>query len=295
MSLITIQEKLKWYLPFTLAPTNQQPVAFEARVVTPRDNRQQPRAQTPKTPPMAALLQDTDDDRTDDVTVIDNNTNNTTHHDKNAHLYDNPIPSRVTERIPPKLDAGFRPVNHKGRNGARYIGKKVNFETIYKTTRPPRLQRQYDSMSKTVSRGYRPPFSPHRNDDDDSDSFQRYVKKRTKTFFISGFERTITESIIEKYISDKGLTVKNVSISLSRQQNVIIRVGIEDDGNADNILGEYFFPRGVICRPWRRHPFSNESGRSRRDVRQSTQTNSDHPADDINNHVYNRYDVIDVD
>ena len=76
-------------------PYQPDPVAFEARVVTPRDNRQQPRAQTPKTPPMAVMLQDTDDDRTDNVTVIDNNTNNTTHHDKNAHLYDNPIPSRL--------------------------------------------------------------------------------------------------------------------------------------------------------------------------------------------------------
>ena len=84
------------------------------------------------------------------------------------------------------------------------------------------------------------------------------------------------------------MTVKNVSITLSRQQNVIIRVGIADDGNADIILGEYNVHLTRCNMLTVAPPVSNKRVVDRRDVRQCAQTNRDPTADDIDKHVYNR-------
>jgi len=81
---------------------------------------------------------------------------------------------------------------------------------------------------------------------------------------------------------EQELTVKYVTISLSRHQNITIRVGLVDDDKADNILREYFFPPGVTCRPWRRMSSPRAGTRDHR--RDDSYTGSDkhsYAADDI--------------
>ncbi len=71
-------------------------------------------------------------------------------------------------------------------------------------------------------------------------------------FIIGGFQPTITETKLANYIRRRGPKVTKVSISRKRRfGNVVIQVNVEDDENANAMTDDpYFWPRGVICRPW---------------------------------------------
>ena len=93
------------------------------------------------------------------------------------------------------------------------------------------------------------------DDDDEDENFQQHIKfkKRTKRFFLGGFNTSITEDVISKYVSRRGPVVKWVSIWKSKRDpdNVVIRLNIEDNANAQLLEGSGFWPRGVRCRQWR--------------------------------------------
>ena len=96
----------------------------------------------------------------------------------------------------------------------------------------------------------------HGNDDVEDENFQQYIKikKKAKRFFLGGFNTSITEDVISKYVSRRGPTVKWVSIWKSKRDpdNVVIRLNVEDNSNAQQLIeGSGFWPRGVRCRPWR--------------------------------------------
>jgi len=77
-----------------------------------------------------------------------------------------------------------------------------------------------------------------------------FVRKRTRRYYVGGFKHSITEDKIAQYISRRGPKVTKVVIFRNRNKPIVIRVNVEDDSNAQLLCTEYFWPNGVICRPW---------------------------------------------
>ncbi|KAL4224777.1 hypothetical protein ACF0H5_015474 [Mactra antiquata] len=193
---------------------------------------------------------------------------------------DNPIPTRVSSRTVTEIKD--RPLSRYGSNGTWYIGKKVNFDKCQYTV-PPRFYKQQTNVKNCNGR-YNSPFLPVPTPEcNDTSNFSRHVKKRIKSYFISDLETSITKKkIVENYITENGLSVKYVSITLSRRQNDIIRVGLQDNGNADDILCDNFFPPGVICKRWRRSRRTNDR------IRPTSWDDDRSYDDDLNNHIRSR-------
>ena len=82
------------------------------------------------------------------------------------------------------------------------------------------------------------------------DDLADYVRKRTCRFFVDGFKPSITEQKIANYVNFRGPKVTKVSIFRYRSKPVVTRLNVEDDVSARLVCEPYFWPDGVVCRPW---------------------------------------------
>jgi len=189
-SLITVQEKLTRFLPSPMNVYGIAPLPYMASKVV--ESARPPAAlqlrapliksMSTVTPTESAVNSDKNDD---DIIVHEHKTPEA----QNGKLYaktnfDNLIPSRVTDRDIHQRST--RSVNHWGRNGTRFIGKNVNFEK--KSTRPPRLQKQCELVSRDNQTSK---YIHNEYADDDSDGFQRYVKKEPNATLSVGSRRLL--------------------------------------------------------------------------------------------------------
>jgi hypothetical protein len=143
------------------------------------------------------------------------------------------------------------------------------------------------------------------NDEEDAD-FDKYVRRRTRRFYLGGFRPNITEAKIAAYISRRGLKPTKISIFRNRGRfgkGVVIRANIQENDNADNMTDDpYFWPEGVICRPW----MSYGAYRNRRS--RYNEGEGEHSTEDLNSNIDryrydrehgryddNRYSVLDCD
>ena len=98
----------------------------------------------------------------------------------------------------------------------------------------------------------------------------KYVRRRTKRFYVGGFLPNITESVITEYVRGKGPKVTKVSIFRNkRNNNTIARVNVEADDCADLLVSDPLFsPKGIRCRTWL--PYNAYRNRSDHYTDQST-------------------------
>lgn len=130
-----------------------------------------------------------------------------------------------------------------------------------------------------------------------------YMRKRSKRYYVGGYDDTITPDYISRFVTRKGPKVTFVRIIPTRRQDnkVTIRLNVEADCNADLVLGRGFWPRGVVCRPWlsrsalrRRRDnahYSDDNGNDGRDYRQ--RYHRDDASADIQ--TFNRYSMLSSD
>ena len=85
-----------------------------------------------------------------------------------------------------------------------------------------------------------------------AEEFLQYVKRKPKRFYLGGFKPEITHDKIKKYVQRWDPTVTWLCIWPSRRNdnNVVIRLNVEDKEYADWVTSPTFWPRGVRCRPW---------------------------------------------
>ncbi|WAR25460.1 hypothetical protein MAR_011164 [Mya arenaria] len=141
------------------------------------------------------------------------------------------------------INPASKRMNFRGRNGTNYIGQMVTFDTNNDNT-----HRKDASISESISDA----VAQQPSASNDEADFGQYVKRRPKRYYVGGFKPSITDSRLAKYINDQGLKVTNILIMRKRRfNNVVIRINLEDDGQADNILKEDFWPSGIVCRPWK--------------------------------------------
>lgn len=126
-------------------------------------------------------------------------------------------------------------------------------------------------------------------DDTEDDGFTKYVKKRTLRFYLGGFEPTITENLLYRYVESRGPKVTLISIWPSRRnkENVVIRLNVEDNNDSSKLESPYFWPPGIECRPWRSQAEIRQSRSARvRRYNPATQRYGRSDIDDYNPYMY---------
>ena len=97
---------------------------------------------------------------------------------------------------------------------------------------------------------------------DDDEDFTEYIRKPPKRLFIGGFTADVSTEKISRYINKRGPTVTWISAWPSNRNpnNAIIRVNVVDNHACSILLDKSFWPKGVICKPWKnRYPrYRNE-------------------------------------
>lgn len=177
------------------------------------------------------------------INVLDNNVNT----EDIASFGNTTIPTLVTHRD-----------DRNGTTGNRYSARRkkpqrkqnINFGIIHRELTASNENRNFQSSyNADIAES---PNEMSTNPDDEDYNFDQYVRRHPKRFYIGGFQPTITETKLANYIRRRGPKVTKVSISRKRRfGNVVIQVNVEDDENANAMTDDpYFWPRGVICRPW---------------------------------------------
>ena len=128
-----------------------------------------------------------------------------------------------------KEDAGGQPFNHE---------------------RPCQAERL--TLDDNYLYGYVYDVNDVHNDDDDNE-FVRCIKKRARRFYLDGFNALGANKMFN-FVNKWGPTVTWIRIWNSKKKNydeTVIRLNAVDNSNADLLLDRYFWPAGVICRPWK--------------------------------------------
>jgi hypothetical protein len=141
--------------------------------------------------------------------------------------------------------------------------KGINFAIINRNLSENKNKRQ-NTFRKHMGGNYDRDW----DDNDDDGNFDQYIRRRTKRFYLGGFRSSITESKLANYITKRGPKVTKISIFRKRKfpSSVTIRVNVEDDENVSGMTDDpYFWPKGVICRPWLSQGAYQSRMRARRD------------------------------
>jgi len=86
--------------------------------------------------------------------------------------------------------------------------------------------------------------------DQATDFLSDYVRKKTKRFYLGGFNSNVTERVIGLHINDKGPKVTKINIFRSNFRPPVIRLNVEDDENVFLVSEPGFWPNGIVCKPW---------------------------------------------
>ena len=167
------------------------------------------------------------------------------------------IPTVITNRDSRKETEKEKSHPHK-RRGKTYIGRKINFSVINSEVSSKKHQNRNSTQR---GRGYSPPMELL--NDDDGDDFEKHIRRKTIQYFVGGFRSTVSENHIFCYIGERDIRVTKVTIHRNyKYDRATICVSVEDYGNTEWLTNDpYFWPWGVVCRPWQ--------PKSRRHVRQS--------------------------
>ena len=95
-----------------------------------------------------------------------------------------------------------------------------------------------------------PPTGSQNNVCDD-DGFTEHIRRRTVHYFVGGFKTSITENMVSQYVSQKGPKVTQVIVSRNhRFGTATVKLNVENDKNAGLLNDPYFWPQGLVCKPW---------------------------------------------
>lgn len=153
-----------------------------------------------------------------------------------------------------------RRTNTKQQKNKNRRNKGINFAIINRNLADNKKKRQH-TFRNYIGGNYDGNIASNDNhhgnrdwdEHDDDGNFDQYVRRRTKRFYLGGFRSSITESKLANYITKRGPKVSKISIFRNRKfpSSVTIRVNVEDDDNVSSMTEDpYFWPKGVICRPW---------------------------------------------
>ncbi|MES9880823.1 MAG: hypothetical protein ABW185_08085, partial [Sedimenticola sp.] len=128
----------------------------------------------------------------------------------------------------------------------------------YVNDSPPNLELGAGGVNSTnmtladSSRGQGHSINISDDEVDEEGDFTEYVRKRPKRYFVGGFNVSITEDKITKYIQKRGPKVIGVNIWRSKRDNntAVIRLFVEDNSQRSKLEDNGFWPRGIECRPW---------------------------------------------
>lgn len=210
-------------------------------------------------------------------------------------------------KIPTLISAQRKPRrknNYYSSNNTDVAGS-INFKRINKELDAAKEKQQkiYNNYEYSSNAHYVDGYTNYDKEDAD---FDKYVRRRTRRFYLGGFRPNITEAKIAGYISRRGLKPTKISIFRNRGKfgkGVVIRANIQEDDNADSMTDDpYFWPEGVICRPW----MSYGAYRNRR--ARYNKGEGEHSTEDLNSNTDryrydreqghyddNRYSVLDCD
>jgi hypothetical protein len=95
------------------------------------------------------------------------------------------------------------------------------------------------------------------------DGYRAQRRRHIKHFCVLGYRKSVNVNTLYKYITEKGPTVSSLRIFPVRKSpnKVVIRLNLEDNCDANNVLEQNFWPRFVKCVPWKSR---TELKRSRR-------------------------------
>ncbi|MCG7876974.1 MAG: hypothetical protein N0C90_11660 [Candidatus Thiodiazotropha endolucinida] len=86
--------------------------------------------------------------------------------------------------------------------------------------------------------------------DDCDDDFEKYIRRKSKRFYVGGFKPSISEMKLRHYVQAKGARVSWVSIRRYEKHNkAVVRLNVDAE-DASMVLERGFWPRGISCRPW---------------------------------------------
>ena len=90
-------------------------------------------------------------------------------------------------------------------------------------------------------------------EDDDDEDFTEYIRRPPKRFYIGGFTADVSTQKIFRYINKRGPTVTWIRAWPSKRNpnSAIIRLNVVDNHASSILLDKSFWPKGVICRPWK--------------------------------------------
>ncbi|MES9880149.1 MAG: hypothetical protein ABW185_04630 [Sedimenticola sp.] len=136
------------------------------------------------------------------------------------------------------------------------------------------------------------------NNVSEDDDFWQHVRKPPIRYYIGGFKPSITENKLYNYVTKRGPSVTTINIFRNRRNPgaVTIRLNVESDSQCRLIEDPYFWPDGIICKPWvnnNRYRAGNNRG-SYRSARGSRFNRNDSDIPDYVNE-YNPYLLPDND
>ena len=88
----------------------------------------------------------------------------------------------------------------------------------------------------------------HSNDD----GFHTPLRRRTKHYFVGGYTTSVSLQEVVDMVNSHGPSVTNIRMFPVRNSvdKVVLRLNVEADSNADNVMQKGFCPPDITCRPW---------------------------------------------
>ncbi|KAL4226479.1 hypothetical protein ACF0H5_014462 [Mactra antiquata] len=99
----------------------------------------------------------------------------------------------------------------------------------------------------------------------EDDGFQQRKRRKTKRFFVNGYNNDTTMKQVHDYVDSRGPKVSFIRFFPRSNGKLIIRLNNVSDDLSDCVLDKRFWSPGIICRPW----LSRSSLRKQHTVRQT--------------------------
>ena len=84
--------------------------------------------------------------------------------------------------------------------------------------------------------------------------FKGVVRKQSKKYFISGIDMNSDEASIRDFLEENDVVCSKITLSENRNRDALSGQLIIWEEHAERVEAEYFWPNGVVLRPWRPKP-----------------------------------------
>ena len=84
--------------------------------------------------------------------------------------------------------------------------------------------------------------------------FKGVVRKQSKKYFISGIDMNSDETSIRDFLEENDVVCSKITLFENRNRDALSGQLIIWEEHAERVEAEYFWPNGVVLRPWRPKP-----------------------------------------